>query len=119
MPQQFRDSEEQHVGKDVVWLLFPFLHFAGRSETPGKLPSGKERWQRATAKTRRYQVLQQTARNPRCQEELFGLTHQEKQAGVSFGTKGRRKLILGKCCVFNYARSYKADPMLTSPEGIS
>lgn len=72
-----------------------------------------------TAKTKRYQVLQQTARSPRCWEELFSLAQWEKQAGVSFGTRGRRKLIWASIVyVFMPAEVLQADPMLTSPEGI-
>lgn len=47
-----------------------------------------------------YQVLQLRARNLRYCKDSFGLAPWKTQADVNLGTKGRRKIIQGKCCIF-------------------
>lgn len=63
-----------------------------------------ERDEEGQAEARRYQALQLRARNLRCWKDSFGLAPQEIQTGVSLGTKGRKKLIQGKCCIIIYTR---------------
>lgn len=102
------------------------LHFctsqdSWRGQESSHIPNGDaaERNEEGQAKARWYQALQLRARNLRCWKDSFGLAPREIQAGVSLGTKVRRKPIQGKCCTFIYTHRESMSRLHTHLPGRS